>query len=79
MLLASTQAAIKKTTIINLIMDVLQNPHLKTGLVVIGAAVVLSYILTFLKGIYARCLRGGKNLKRTFGTWGKHTYKSDLH
>lgn len=76
-LLASTQAAIKKTTIINLIMDVLQNPHLKTGLVVIGAAVVLSYVLTFLKGIYARCLRGGKNLKRTFGTWAVVTGATD--
>jgi hypothetical protein len=54
----------------------LQNPHLKTGLVVIGAVVVLSYILTFLKGIYARILRPGKNLKLTYGIWGESSRKS---
>jgi hypothetical protein len=38
---------------------------------VIGAVVVLSYVLTFLKGIYARILRPGKNLKLTYGVWGE--------
>ena len=50
----------------------LQNHKLKVGLVVIGAAVVLSYVLTFLKGIYARVLRPGKNLKKCYGSWGKN-------
>jgi hypothetical protein len=53
----------------------LQNPHLKTGLVVIGAVVVLSYVLTFLKGIYARILRPGKNLKLNYGVWGEFCHK----
>jgi hypothetical protein len=52
-------------------MHALEHPHLRTGLIVIGAVVVLSYVFTFLKGIYARVLRGGKDLKRTYGQWGK--------
>ena len=44
---------------------------LKLAFSVLGGVVLLSFVLTFLKGIYARILRGGKNLKLTYGTWGK--------
>ncbi len=43
---------------------------LKLAFSVLGGVVLLSFVLTFLKGIYARILRGGKNLKLTYGTWG---------
>ncbi len=44
---------------------------LKLAFAVLGAVVLLSFVLTFLKGIYARLLRGGKNLKLTYGPWGE--------
>lgn len=44
---------------------------LKLAFAVLGGAVLLSFVLTFLKGIYARILRGGKNLKLTYGPWGE--------
>jgi hypothetical protein len=40
-------------------------------LLVTGALVVLKVVLTFLKGIYARLLRPGKNIKKVYGSWGK--------
>ena len=43
---------------------------LKFALMVVGGAVLASFLLTFIKGIYARLLRGGKNLKLNYGTWG---------
>ena len=36
----------------------------------LGLAVLLSFLWTALKGIYARLLRGGKNMKK-YGAWGK--------
>jgi hypothetical protein len=43
---------------------------LKLALAVLGSTVVFSFLLTALKGFYARLLRGGKNLKLQFGVWG---------
>lgn len=43
----------------------------------IGALVVGKFLLTFVKGIYARLLRPGKNLKRTYGEWAIVTGATD--
>lgn len=44
---------------------------------VIGVAVVLSAVFTFVKGIYARVLRPGKNLKKDYGSWAVITGGTD--
>lgn len=36
----------------------------------LGFLVVGNFVLTFLYGIWARLLRPGKNLKKSFGLWG---------
>lgn len=36
-----------------------------------GAAVMLKFVLALLWGIYARLLRGGKDLKKKYGKWGE--------
>lgn len=46
-----------------------QNPA-QAVLFVLGALVVLKFLLTAVKGIYAHFLRPGKNLKK-LGEWGK--------
>ena len=53
--------------------------NFKLVLAVLGGAVLLSFVLTFLKGIYARALRGGKNLKLNYGPWGKQRSLASLH
>jgi hypothetical protein len=40
----------------------------------IGVLAVVSFHLTFLKGVYNRLLRGGKNIKKQYGSWGKKQY-----
>ncbi len=53
---------------------------LKLAFSVLGGVVLLSFVLTFLKGIYSRILRGGKNLKLTYGTWGNQiNAKREMH
>jgi 17beta-estradiol 17-dehydrogenase / very-long-chain 3-oxoacyl-CoA reductase len=37
----------------------------------LGLLVLAKYSFGFLHGIYARLIRGGKNLKKKFGSWGK--------
>lgn len=44
---------------------------------VIGVLIVTNYILGFLTGIYNRCLRGGKNLRKHYGTWAVVTGATD--
>jgi hypothetical protein len=46
-----------------------QNPAQGVAIVV-GALVLLKFLFTALKGIYAHFLRPGKNLKK-LGEWGK--------
>lgn len=46
-----------------------QNP-VQGVAVVIGALVLLKFLVTALKGFYAHFLRPGKNLKK-LGEWGK--------
>lgn len=36
----------------------------------LGLLVVGNFVFTFLYGIWARLLRPGKNLKKSFGLWG---------
>lgn len=47
------------------------------GAALIGLLVIAKYVLTFLKGIYARCLRPGKDLKKKYGQWGKEALLSN--
>jgi 17beta-estradiol 17-dehydrogenase / very-long-chain 3-oxoacyl-CoA reductase len=44
---------------------------------IVGLAVVISYILVAIKGIYARCLRPGKNITKTFGKYAIVTGATD--
>ena len=41
--------------------------------IAIGAVVILKFVITFVNGIFARLFRGGKDLKRKYGSWGKIT------
>jgi 17beta-estradiol 17-dehydrogenase / very-long-chain 3-oxoacyl-CoA reductase len=43
----------------------------------IGVVYVLSYLLTFLSGFYARIIRPGKNLKKNYGSWAIVTGATD--
>ncbi len=40
-------------------------------LAVVGLCVVASALTSVWKGIYGRLLRPGKNLRKSFGSWGK--------
>ncbi|KAJ1444138.1 hypothetical protein B484DRAFT_388968, partial [Ochromonadaceae sp. CCMP2298] len=47
-----------------------------SALAILGGLVLLSYAYGLLKGVYARCLRGGKNLKK-YGSWAVVTGATD--
>lgn len=59
-------------------MQLVVQENFKLVLAVLGGAVLLSFVLTFLKGIYARVLRSGKNLKLNYGPWGTKLKQSIL-
>lgn len=43
----------------------------------LGAFLVFNFTFTCVRGVYARCLRGGKNLKRRYGSWAVVTGATD--
>lgn len=45
--------------------------------VVLGALCLLQYVHAAVQGIYARLLRPGKNIKRTYGDWAVVTGATD--
>lgn len=60
-------------------MDAISGFHLVAFKVLagLGALVVVSYVIGFLHGVYARCLRGGKNIVKKFGKWAVVTGATD--
>lgn len=40
----------------------------------IGAFAIVAFHLRFFIGIYNRLLRGGKDIKRKYGSWGKKNF-----
>lgn len=48
-----------------------------TLFVFIGFYIVISFVYQFLHGIYARCIRSGKNLKKIYGKWAIITGATD--
>lgn len=47
------------------------------SLMAIGGLVVINYVSIFLEEFYARCIRGGKNLKKRYGKWAIVTGATD--
>lgn len=37
----------------------------------LGFCVLAHFLTVLVHGIWARCLRPGKNLKKVYGSWGK--------
>lgn len=44
----------------------------------IGVLFSAKYIISILNGIFNRLFRGGKNIKKTFGSWGTDDNDDDV-
>lgn len=55
----------------------IEHPIFVTACAIVGGLYISSYVYVFLVGIYARLLRPGKNLKKSYGPWAVVTGATD--
>jgi len=53
------------------------HPLLHKAIALVGGLYLLSFLVEFVQGFYARFLRGGKNLKKAYGEWAIVTGATD--